>query len=164
MSGLIAKVQQFAIEEPCGCWRWVGARSNGVTPSMQWLGRVDNVRRHILRDRGAILTGYLAGTSCGNPTCVNPDHVVKMTRSKASKIAADAMDAASKLLRAKNISAGRKKYAKLTAEQADAIRVDTRPQRTIAAEYGVAQWAVYAIKSGRTWKTYSSGPFSGLMR
>lgn len=42
--------------------------------------------------------------------------------------------------------------ARLTAEQALSIRADTRPQRVIAASYGVSRGAVVAIKTRKTWR------------
>jgi hypothetical protein len=41
---------------------------------------------------------------------------------------------------------------KLTQEQADAIRRDTRRQIDIAADYGISQSMVSAIKCGLTWR------------
>jgi hypothetical protein len=41
--------------------------------------------------------------------------------------------------------------AKLTAPEVLAIRKDTRPQRAIAAAYGVSKCAIAGIKAGKTW-------------
>lgn len=41
--------------------------------------------------------------------------------------------------------------AKLTEDQVRAIRLDSRPQRLIAAEYGIRQPAVSRIKRGHRW-------------
>jgi hypothetical protein len=42
--------------------------------------------------------------------------------------------------------------AKLTLEQVHSIRNDTRLQRLIAADYGVAQSAISRIKGGKRWQ------------
>jgi hypothetical protein len=42
--------------------------------------------------------------------------------------------------------------AKLTLEQVRAIRADTRLQRLIAADYGVAESAISRIKGGKRWQ------------
>lgn len=42
--------------------------------------------------------------------------------------------------------------AKLTEEAVRSIRVDTRPQRTIAASHGVSQFVVSAIRLGKLWR------------
>lgn len=170
MSALIEKVQQFAVLESCGCWRWTGAKqARGQTPCMQWQGKVGNVRRHILEDRGVNMKGYLAWTSCGNQDCVNPDHVVRTTRKAASAASAAAMDATACTLRAMRTAyaiRASKKSVKLSMEIAEAIRADDRPQRTIAAEYGVSQHTVHAIKKNIMWRDYTAAqnPFSQLMR
>lgn len=41
--------------------------------------------------------------------------------------------------------------AKLNADAVRAIREDTRAQRVVAAEYGVNQRSIWAIKAGKTW-------------
>ena len=41
--------------------------------------------------------------------------------------------------------------AKLTADDVRAIRVDTRFQREIAANFGVCQRVIWSIKAGKTW-------------
>ena len=41
--------------------------------------------------------------------------------------------------------------SRLTEEQVLAIRADTRPQRSIAADYGITQTNVSAIKRRQTW-------------
>ena len=167
MSALIEKIQRYAVQESCGCWRWVGARQpKGGTPAMQWEGKVGNVRRFILLDRGVNMKGYLAGTSCGNQSCVNPEHVIRTNRSKTSIDSAAKMDAAAKKLRAmRTAHAIRERGCKLSMEQARAIRQDIRPQREIAADYGVTQHTIYSIKSGQMWREYSAtNPFAQLMR
>lgn len=42
--------------------------------------------------------------------------------------------------------------AKLTAQSVVAIRLDGRPQRAIAAAYGVTKSAIAGIKTGKTWR------------
>lgn len=41
---------------------------------------------------------------------------------------------------------------KLTKEQIDAIRIDPRPQKLIAADYGIKQPQVSRIKNRLRWK------------
>lgn len=168
MSELIEKVQQYAVQESCGCWRWIGAKqANGGTPVMQWEGKAGNVRRFILIKRGVNMKGYLAGTSCGNQLCVNPDHVVRKTRTQVSAESAAAMDEAARALRAMRTAHSiRARGVKLSMEIAEAIRDDSRPQRAIAAQYGVSQHTVQSIKKGVMWRKYiaASNPFAQLMR
>lgn len=165
VSELIEKIQRFAVQQECGCWRWIGAKqAAGNTPAMSWQGQVGNVRRFILVDQGIKMKGYLAGVSCGNLDCVNPEHVVRATRSKMSTQSAANMDAAKKTMRSMRIALAARSRAKLSPEIAEAIRNDGRPQRAIAAEYGVTQHTVGSIKSGQMWRDYQPNPFAGLIR
>jgi len=163
MSALIEKIQGHAIEEECGCWRWIGATQNCKTPMMNWQGKVSSVRRFVLAERGTNLNGYLAGVSCGNPLCVRPDHIVRTTRSRVSIKAAEGMDAASRMKRQMNIARAARERGKLNMEIASAIRADDRPQRAIARDHGVAQHTIQSIKAGLLWREYRSSPFAGLM-
>ena len=126
------------------------------------------MRRHFLEARGVKMKGYLAWTSCRNPDCVNPAHVVRTTRTEASKASAAAMNAADRALRAMRTAHALRdrKNVKLSMEIATAIREDDRPQRTIAAEYGVTQHTIYDIKRNAMWRDYSitNNPFSMLAR
>ena len=168
MSELIEKVKQFAVKESCGCWRWIGARqSKGQTPAMSWQGKCGNVRRFILLESGVPMGGYLASVSCGNQLCVNPAHVVRKTRAQVVIEAVASMDQGARTLRAmRTAHAIRARGTRLSMEVADAIREDQRPQRTIAAQYGVSQRTVQSIKKGVMWRDYSasSNPFVQLMR
>jgi hypothetical protein len=73
---------------------------------------------------------------CDNRACINPDHLFLGSTSD------NARDMASK---------NRHGRPKLTVEQARAIRADVRPQKEIAAEYGVSQSLISRIRSGETW-------------
>ena len=167
MSALIDRIQASAVHDG-DCWRWIGARqSRGQTPCMTWNGKVGNVRRFILLERGVPMKGLLAWTSCGNQHCVNPAHAVPATRAVVSTASHAAMDEAARALRAmRTAHAVRARGVKLSMEIADAIRDDERPQRTIAAEYGISQHTVQSIKAGLMWRKYTaaSNPFTQLMR
>jgi hypothetical protein len=41
--------------------------------------------------------------------------------------------------------------AKLTEKDVQAIRLDARPQRTIAKDYGITQSSISLIQSGKGW-------------
>jgi hypothetical protein len=162
---LIEKIQGLAVSDG-DCWRWVGCFQSGATPTMRWGEKVSSVRRFILVERGDVTerSKALAGVSCGHLWCVNPEHVVKSSRAKTSRMAAENMTYAKKLAKGLAISESIRDRTKLSRQQARAIREDDRPQRLIAAEYGVHQYTVWAIKSGRMYRDYVASPFSQLMR
>jgi hypothetical protein len=83
---------------------------------------------------GEIPAGKFVCHKCDNRLCVRPDHLYAGTHRENMR---------DMRVRERNIR-------KLTHEQAARIRADTRPQRQIAADYGVSQSTVWHIKIGRT--------------
>jgi DNA invertase Pin-like site-specific DNA recombinase len=73
--------------------------------------------------------------SCDNRRCVNPAHLFLGTQ-------VDNM---------RDMAAKGRTPTKLTKEQVLTIREDARPQRVVAAEYGITQSTVWRIKHARTW-------------
>jgi hypothetical protein len=107
------------------------------------------------------LQNRLATHSCGNQMCVNPDHVVLITRKRLQvRIAKETRHQVS-ALRRKRLSDKARKRSKLTLEVALQIRDAEGTQRQIAAQFGVSQATVSAIKLGKTWRDYNN-PFSQL--
>lgn len=81
---------------------------------------------------------------CHNRLCVNKRHLRWATRSENCE---DMIADGTALIGEANGN------AKLTYEQADLIRMDSRMQKIIATEYGVSQSLVAMIKGGKRWKT-----------
>lgn len=92
---------------------------------------------------GPVPEGMMLLHSCDNGICVNPDHLRPGTH----------QDNMRDMTERKRSCIGQKHgLSKLTAEQVEAVRNDTRLQRVIAAEYGIKQPAVSRIKNGKRWK------------
>lgn len=92
---------------------------------------------------GPIPDGLVVCHKCDNRLCVNPDHLFLGTSKQNSQ------DMVAKARQNK----GEDRYcAKLTTAQVSAIRLDPRPQRAIAQDYGVSQTLVQYVKSRRNWK------------
>ena len=88
---------------------------------------------------------HQAAHSCGNRACVNPQHLRWATQSE------NEMD---KLLHGTHNRGERNSMAKLTAAQVLEIRSlleQGMPQKEIGGLYGVSQFAVRHIKTGRRW-------------
>lgn len=81
--------------------------------------------------------------SCDNPPCCNPTHLRWGTRQEN---VADAV--------ARNRTTYGEKHhrALLTEEDVHRILADQRPQKNIAAEYGVARATIGSIKQGQSWR------------
>lgn len=123
------------------CWPWSGAIGT------HGYGVFDFCGEHWLTHRAAYVVsngpipdaegshGGVVLHSCDNRPCCNPGHL------RAGSQAENLDDAHRK---------GR--IGKLTHQQVDAIRLDQRPHRVIAAAHGVTKGAVSHIKTGRTWR------------
>ncbi len=145
------------------CWEWQGAlQTNAPVPTMNFNGKVGPVRRHIAEHLGLPIEGKLATCNCGNALCVNPDHVVLVTRRKLQQRIAKEIRHAVNPVRMKRLADRARAHSKLTPEQVQAIREASGKQRDIAALFGVSQATVSSIKRGRTWRDYSN-PFAQLI-
>lgn len=123
---------------------------------MNYKGKVGPVRRHIVEDRGVPLQGKLATHSCGNQMCVNPDHVVLISRKRLQARLATETQYQVNTLRRKRLADKARTRSKLTLDLALQIRDAEGTQRQIAVLFGVSQATVSAIKLGKTWRDYTN--------
>lgn len=132
-----------------GCWLWTASTTHGYGQLSRKHGRSmwrANRLSWILH-RGEIPPGLDVCHKCDTRSCVNPDHLFLGTPAE------NMADMDRKGRRVNNQPKGVEHgMVKLTEEDVLAIRADTRPQRTIAREYGIHQGNVSAIKTGRIWK------------
>lgn len=82
---------------------------------------------------------------CNNRLCVNPRHLRWATRSENCRDRE--LDGTQAHMRGELSG-----MSKLTTADVLAIRADTRPQETIAAQYGVTQTNISLIKSRKSWR------------
>ena len=94
-----------------------------------------------LEDREGMDAAHAPGI-CHNPLCVNPRHLREATR--AENVADMQVDGTS-------YRGERNHMSKLAEADVRAIRADTRPQRTIATQYGLTPSQVSRIKGRKTW-------------
>lgn len=127
-----------------GCWVCTSHRAAGDGRiRLKRNGRMTPLYRIAYEGRfGGIPDGLVIRHECDNPACFNPDHLTVGTQADNVR---DSID------RGRHVSGERVGTSKLTADQVEAIRVDTRPQRIIAKEYGVGATAIFNIRHGRRW-------------
>lgn len=128
------------------CWEW-----NGVRLSRSGYGQVSlQSRRTAMAHRtsyvlhvGPIPDGMEVCHRCDNPPCVNPAHLFLGTRRE---------NAADMVAKHRDLRGSRSPYAKLTFEQADAIRAEYAAggisQTEIAERYGVKQAGISRVIRG----------------
>lgn len=149
-----AKLAYYTDPQPNGCWLWRGTIDRRGYGQLR-LGRLKLRKAHRLSwedARGPIPPGMHVCHRCDTPACVNPDHLFLGTH-------ADNMADMVAKGRAKGGGAAKgaaNRMAKLTEEQALAVRADTRSQRVIAEAFGISQSNVYAIRAGIAWTHLTS--------
>lgn len=155
------KLEQYLRErsdEVGECWEWTGAVQQATNcPIMRYEGRPQAVRRAIAVELGLQLEGRLASSRCANALCVNPAHVVMLTRKQLQARTARVTHLHANLARNRKLAAKARQAAKLTEAQVAEIRtIEGMKQRDIAALYGITQATVSAIRRGVKWKDYSN--------
>jgi len=138
-------IRTLAVIDPVtGCWEWQGSKANGY--ARMWdSGKGARASRVVWRlFKGEFDAALHVLHRCDNPGCVNPDHLFLGTHQ-------DNMDDRDAKGRLKHSRGSRHPNAKLTEEQVRAIRSDPRVGRLVAADYGVAEVTIQAVRSGRNW-------------
>jgi len=162
MDELIERVR-LHIDEIGDCWEWNGAtQSNSPTPAINWKRKVQPVRRLLASEMGKQITGKFVTCKCRNELCVNPDHLLIVTRKRLQEMLAKERNYQVSPVRMKKLADKARLTSKLTVELAAEIREAEGTQRAIAARYGVTQSTVSVIKRGKTWRDYSN-PFAQLI-
>lgn len=163
MSLLLDRVRAKCVEDG-DCWEWKGATQTRrrVTPVMKWEGKCRIVRQLLVLAKGIDPTGKVCTYKCGNPLCVNPDHLEVITKRKMGKrVNAMMKPNTNAMFRAKMAKAMRSR-SKLTPEMVEQIRNAEGSQYEICERFNVSQQTISDIKRGRTWRDYSN-PFTQLM-
>ena len=146
---------KYEVNPSSGCWEWTAFRN---AYGYGLLKEHPHKNSKILKahrisytlHKGVIPEGMFVCHSCDNPSCVNPAHLWLGTPQ-------DNMD--DKMRKGRSITPGPRSpkrgdtsaTAKLTTEQAIAVKQDPRKQREIAVDYGISQALVSLIKLGKQW-------------
>lgn len=143
---------------PDECWPWKGYRSPRATRRLEYgiftYAKSKRVRAHRLAfelSKGPIPAGQCVCHSCDVPWCCNPAHLWLGT------VADNNLDRHIKgrtVLRGKSprLAGEAHPAAKITAQDASAIRADARSVRVIARDFGLSPSTVSRIKRGLAWR------------
>ena len=162
MDELIERVRRH-IDEVGDCWEWNGAtQSTAPTPMINWKRKVQPVRRLLASELGKRIKGKFVTCKCRNELCVNPDHLLVVTRKRLQKMLSKERNYTSNPVRNKKLAEKARLNCKLSVELAAEVREADGTQRAIAARFGISQATVSVIKRGKTWRDYSN-PFAQLI-
>lgn len=128
------KTPAYIVDEKTGCWEWQRAKIRGYGIINRRDYRMYAHRYYYQKYKGNIPEDKVLDHLCGNPSCVNPDHLEPVTA-------------------AENIRRGNK--TKLMHEDINKIRKLRKLGSTytsIAKIYGVYHSTIRNVCVGKTWK------------
>ena len=124
-------VVHYRIDEPSGCWVWLGELNTGGYGTIRHMGKSVKAHRWVyVKHVGVIPDGMELDHLCRNRACVNPEHLEPVTRTE-------------------NIRRGL--LTKLTIENVDEIFKSSESRKVLAARFGVTKAAIGQIKRGEAW-------------
>lgn len=155
---LMSRIHADSVEEG-DCLIWQKGRSK--VPYMQIDGEKINVRKAILLAKGErVVKGAMFGCSCRQTMCVAEDHIAMRNRNQHAQYFArlGVYSAPAKIAK---MALTKRRNSKLDDEKVMAIRASDKTAKELSVEHGVAASYITSIRSGASWKNYSS-PFAGL--
>lgn len=128
------------------CWPWTGAKTKDGYAQFAAEGRQWKGHRLAYEERHGEIPPWperVVMHLCNNPSCCNPHHLYLGTASENMEHAGSLGN-----LSRKGAANGN---SKLTLEQVTAIRLDKRPSRAVAKDYGIEKTQVLRIRRGDHW-------------
>lgn len=174
------RVTPAVLANACGCWhvrqRNPRRRRDRCAPYWAWIEEVDprapaRHRRRAWRTgtRQEVPAGHAVGCTCGDPSCINPAHLVLAERPKRPERPREpgrwawvgvGEDEEYAWVPDHKPAEGRAgcyargegaRHAKLTELDVRAIRESPSGSKALAFRYGVTRQAIASIRSRRTW-------------
>ena len=150
-------------EEVGDCLEWQGHVSSGGSPRIWHEGKTHSVRKLMLQANGKaseVPPKRKLMTTCENPRCVHPSHlvIVPMAKFVRDRLVANT----NHQIRAAKIAKARRKSAKLTADDVAAIRASDEADHILAERYGVSRSHVSGIQARTKWRDHSVSPWAGM--
>lgn len=148
------------------CLEWDGAFDSWGAPVYKTKNKAGNwTNRPVRRAMAGLLDApatIVASVTCGNPACIEPKHIVKMTRSKLQHRTAKLTGYGASEARRTAIAVKRRaRGTVLSMEIAREIRASGLTSRQAAAKWGVSQATAVMVLGNRMYR--EAGFFTGLM-
>ena len=147
------------------CLEWQGIMAN-ATPQIRIDRKLLSVRRVIREMMGmpAMPRNFLV-PSCGNPKCVNPEHIMERTPAQHMLAMIKRIDH-NHPIRIAKLQKAKMHLRVVDAAGVKLIRTDDRRAEDLARELGCSKSLVTHIRRGDGYRDMnaSTNPFAGLMR
>jgi hypothetical protein len=137
--------ESYIPEPNSGCWLWIGTDRGQFG-----YGNIIRNGTHLGAHRaswelhyGPIPDGMFVCHRCDVRACVNPKHLF------LGSIQENNLDSRAK---GRNVKGAKHGCAKLTEEQARAIKASVRSLTELAAQFGISRASASAVRTGRTWR------------
>lgn len=150
-------------EESGDCMLWGGPLVQRKFPVLNVDRKKLYVKRHAMQLMGHVLGRKVVTSKCGNQLCVNPEHLVLVTKAKMVEmtVAAHGGNLNTPASKAK-IAAALRAKSPLTQEEVADIRNSNDSITTIARRYDISEAYAYMLRRGDWRRDYNATPFSGL--
>ena len=165
---LIDRVKAQSTEEG-DCWIWQGYTKGNmpmINAFVEGKWKCIAVRRAIKLEQGLTFWGkqHQARTTCGNPMCVNPEHIF-LFQHKGSRGAKCNKQPRTPDQCVRIALSSRKHNAKLNWDLVNQIRSSSGTGLELSKQFGVSKTTINNIRAYVTWTTAQpSNPFTGLMK
>lgn len=139
-------------DEEADCLIWKGSVGGTCAPYAWHNGKSVNVRRLVVSlSKGVeVPRNMLVTSKCGNSLCLNPKHLILVSKAELNRRIADSGATRTQKALAGRIAAIRA-ASKLSMEVVDEIRASTEPVKVLADRHGICLSHVYNIKRGVSW-------------
>lgn len=150
-------------EEQGDCMLWGGPLVQRKFPVLNVERKKLYVKRHAMQLMGHVLGRKVVTSKCCNQLCVNPEHLVLVTKAKMVEmtVAAHGGNLNTPASKAK-IAAALRARSPLTQEEVADIRNSNDSIRTIARRHDISQACAYMLRRGLWRRDYNATPFTGL--
>jgi len=159
MDEILARISERYIEEG-DCWIWTGATVQGGRPYLTINYKRVAVRALMAKAKGIWQEGHVNPSKCGNPLCVNPDHVVSITKRQHMRQLGKIGGTDPKRL--VMIQSMHHPLRKLDDSQVLEIRSSGESCASLAKQYGVSACLISRVRLHKTRRHLN--PFAGLMQ
>ena len=137
----------FNVVNVNGCWIWQRSKDKDGYGYIKAKGIRSAYKAHRLSYKifnGEITDGLFVCHKCDNPSCCNPEHLFLGTAQENKH---------DSIIKDRHATGSRCHKSKITKEQAIYILKSSLSAPKLASEYGIHRNSIYALRSGKTWKS-----------